>query len=757
MTARRIAALAIALSALIAFGKDLQPQPYYTDTVHLATRLLLDKHVRQRPDDYAAGLEWDNMISCRAWTNLINQFDISHSVFFQSDLDKFASMQTRIDDAMRAGDVSFVFEVYKVFAERYAERIDFATNLIEHGEFDFSVNEDYNWIRKKAPWPKTPAERDELWRKRIKNELLAQMIGRELVAEKAKLEEEKAAKKPKKSADEKKDKKSDGDDKEAKGDKDGDSEDKDAEKEPELTPKQNLLKRYQRYSQAFFTETDEESLLQRYLSAVAQAYDPHSDYMSPSSKEEFDMAMNLTLCGVGAVLQMDDGALKVERVMPGGPMAKDGRIKKGDKIIGVGQGNGPIEDILYKPMKKSIRKIRGPKGTKVVLEVMPASDSSGTRRRRITLVRDEIKLEDQAATGRVERVTLNGVTSVIGYVKFREFYGTMDKRPSDPKYRSCSQDINKYIGRFQEPGVEMDGFILDLRGNGGGSLREALLLTQLFCPDVVPVVQIREKSTLYVLPSFPDQPQFSCRKPMLVLIDRMSASASEIVAGALKDLGRAIVVGDHSTHGKGTVQTVMPMGDPKYGSMKITTARFYRINGSSTQEKGVEPDIFLPSVLDGLDTGESSLPNALPWTRIEPAHYRPVWDVQKYAPELARLSKERQAKSERFQRHLRAVNLFHESNERKTVPLEWNARMKLMREEREMREMDDTAALDDEETAEETALADSEEGKDAKDDVVLKEALNIIADLVRLTEGAEVPRPRQERMRLPAWLQAIGS
>ena len=738
--------LVFSLAVSAACGKDLQPQPYYGNVARRTLQMLQNYHVQQRQMDNAG---MDDEISRRAWTNLITHFDFTHSVFLQSDLDRFAPMQTRIDDALVSGDVSFAFEVYKVFAERYAERIAFATNLLEKGEFDFSVKEYYDWIRKDAPWPKTLEERDDLWRKRIKNELLAQTIGRELDAEKAKLDEEKAAKKA--AGKPKADKDGKADDAKDKEKKDSDEE---SPKEPELTPKQNLLKRYQRYAQAVFTETDEESILQRYLSAVAQAYDPHSDYMPPTSKEEFDMTMNLTLCGVGAVLQMDEGALKIERVMPGGPMAKDGRIKKGDKIVGVGQGNGPIEDILYKPMKKSIRKIRGPKDTKVVLEILPASDPSGTTRR-ITLVRDEIKLEDQAATGRVERVVSGGITNVFGYVKFREFYGTMDKRPSDPAYRSCAQDINKYIGRFQEPGTEMDGFVLDLRGNGGGSLREAVLLTQLFCPEVVPVVQIREVRNLYVLRSFPDQPQFSCRKPMVVLIDRFSASASEIVAGALKDLGRAIVIGDRTSHGKGTVQTVLPMGDAKFGSMKITTARFYRINGSSTQVKGVEADIFLPSTLDGLETGEDSLPNALPWTRIEPAYYRPVWDMQKYVPELSRLSKARQQESERFKRHLHAVELFRESHERKTVPLEWNARMKLMREEREMRKLDDATALDADETSDETAFAESEEGKEAKDDVVLQEAFNVLADLVRLTDGAEVPRPRQERISIPAWLKAL--
>jgi carboxyl-terminal processing protease len=410
---------------------------------------------------------------------------------------------------------------------------------------------------------------------------------------------------------------------------------------------------------------------------------------------------------------------------------------------------------MYKPMRKSIKKIRGPKGTRVTLEIVPRSDSSGATKKRIELVRDEIKLEDQAATGHVQKVVLGGVTNRFGYIKFREFYGTMDKKPSDPSYRSCSRDINAYIGRFQEPGSEMDGLVLDLRGNGGGSLREAVLLTQLFCPEIIPVVQIRETQNLYILPSFPDQPQFSCRKPMVVLIDRLSASASEIVAGALRDLGRAVVIGDTATHGKGTVQTVMPMGGERFGSMKITTARFYRINGSSTQLKGVPADIRLPSTLDGLDMGEDALENALPWSRIESAQYRPVWDVERYIPRLQQLSSVRVAKSERFQRHLKAVSLFREATKRKEVPLEYRARLSLMRQEREMRKLDDAQAYDDEESAEETALLQAEEGKAEKDDVVLQEAYHVLADLVRLSDGGEMPPARETNRGLPAWLRAL--
>ena len=731
---------------------DVKPQAHYGSVARRLVNMLEQHHVLQH--------RFDDEISRRAWTNLVTQYDPAHMIFLKSDLDRFAYMETQIDDALRAKDVSFGYEIYRVFCERLADRVNFVTNLLQTTEFDFSKEEEYRWSRKDAPWPQTREENDELWRKRIKNELLSQTLSRELDEEKAKQDEEKEKKAEKGLKGEK-------------GLKDDESvngtnalnavkglnavkSDKDKDEpppEPVLTPKENMIKRYRHYL-AVATEPDEETVLQRYLSAAASAYDPHSDYMSPTRKEDFDMDMNLTLCGVGAVLSFDpdDGTLKIQEVMPGGPMDKDGRIKKGDRIVGVGQGNDPIEDTTWKPMKKTIHKIRGKKGTKVVLEIVPRSDTSGATRKRIPIVRDEIKLDEgHAATGRVETVVLDGVTNTFGYAKLPSFYGTMDKRPNDPEYRSCSLDVGKYVAQFNRK--ETKGMILDLRGNGGGSLKEAVLLAQLFLQPS-PVVQIREARNLGVLPTFPDLPTFAYRKPLIVLIDRLSASASEIVAAVLQDTGRAIVIGDTQSHGKGTVQTVYPMGSEIFGSMKVTTARFYRINGSSTQVKGVASDIVLPSTLDGLDTGEDKLPNALPWTRVEPVRYSAVWNLGSYVPQLAARSEVRRAESAEWKRHLRAVELFRESAQRKTAPLERAARLKMMREEREMREMDDAEALDDDESPEDTAYAQSEEGKERKNDVVLDEALKVLADLVRLTDGKEAPPPPE--VRVPAWLRALG-
>ena len=730
---------------------DVKPQAHYGSVARRLVNMLEHHHVLQH--------RFDDEISRRAWTNLVTQYDPAHMIFLKSDLDRFAHMETQIDDALRAKDVSFGYEIYRVFCERLADRVNFVTNLLQTTEFDFSKEEEYRWSRKDAPWPQTREESDELWCKRIKNELLSQTLSRELDEEKAKQDEAKEKK------DLKGDKGLNGTNaldvvkgptgtnalNAVKGPKDGKEDE--PPPEPVLTPKENMIKRYRHYL-AVATEPDEETVLQRYLSAAASAYDPHSDYMSPTRKEDFDMDMNLTLCGVGAVLSFDpdDGTLKIQEVMAGGPMDKDGRIKKGDRIVGVGQGNDPIEDTTWKPMKKTIHKIRGKKGTKVVLEIVPRSDTSGATRKRIPLVRDEIKLDEgHAATGRVETVVLDGVTNTFGYAKLPSFYGTMDKRPNDPEYRSCSLDVGKYVAQFNRR--QTQGMILDLRGNGGGSLKEAVLLAQLFLQPS-PVVQIREARNLGVLPTFPDLPTFAYRKPLIVLIDRLSASASEIVAAVLQDTGRAIVIGDTQSHGKGTVQTVYPMGSEIFGSMKVTTARFYRINGSSTQVKGVASDIVLPSTLDGLDTGEDKLPNALPWTRVEPVRYSAVWNLGSYVPQLAARSEARRAENAEWKRHLRAVELFRESAQRKTAPLERAARLKMMREEREMREMDDAEALDDDESPEESAYAQSENGKERKNDVVLDEALKVLADLVRLTEGKEAPPPPE--VRVPAWLRALG-
>ena len=630
----------------------------------------------------------DDEISRRAWTNLVTFYDFDHSVFLKGDLDALAVRERRLDDEIKKGDVSFGYDVYNLYVRRLRERIDFATNLVLTAEWDFTTNETYRIRRKDAPWPATRADAEEHWRKRLKNECLVAKVNHDL--------------------------------------------DKSTNA---LNVAADLVKRYRQYA-ITLTEPDEEAVFQHYMSAIARAYDPHSDYMSPASKEDFDMEMNLTLCGVGAVLSMEDGALKIVEVMPGGPMDVDGRIKEGDKIVGVRQSDGEMEDIMWQPMRKSIKKIRGKKGTRGTLEIVPRSDSSGLVKKQIELVRDEIKLEDQAATGRVDTVSLGGVTNKLGYVYLPGFYGTMDRKPFDPGYRSAAMDVARILTDFNAEDVK--GLVLDLRGNGGGSLREAVLLSALFVPDG-PVVQIRDIRSVGCLPIPPGNP-VAFKRPMVVLTDRASASASEIVAGHLQDVGRAVVIGDVRTHGKGTVQTVSGLGPEKYGSCKITTARFYRVDGRSTQLEGVAADIHLPSLLDSLDIGEDKLTYALPFTRIRPAEYSLAWNMNKYGPTLLRLSDARLKADARYLRHVENVKGMKAISDRESVSLEYGARKAQMAADRELRELD--ADEDDEES--------SSKKKDKKrrrrnqrddDDVVLDEANRILMDLIRLTEGAELPRP----------------
>ena len=683
------------------------PQPYYGDIAQKVARVLPSVHLLQSP--------LNDEISQKAWTNLIDSLDIDHIYFLQSDIAAFTNMEFRIDDAVKAGDVSFPYEVYRVFCERVVERYSFVSNLLEKA-FSFTENETYSWKRKNVAWPANRAEQDEIWRKRVKNEYLVQLIGREI--------EKAAATNAAKTA--------------------ANAAATNAAKAvagaaatnapvPLLTVAENIDKRYKQFM-IVIQDMDEEAILQRYLSSIAMAYDPHSDYMSPMRKEDFDIDMNLSLCGIGAQLRSEDGAAKITEVIPGGPADRDKRdirLIAGDKIIGVGQGDGLVEDIVHLPLNKAVRKIRGEKGTKVVLNVIPASDPSGTTTKRVDLIRDEVKLEEQAATGHVARVTLkDGSFRTLGVLRLPAFYGTMDKRPNQPGFRSATVDVAKQIAAFN--GENVSGMILDLRNNGGGSLREAVSLTGLFVRSG-PVVQVREQRQIMVLPVPNMDPAMAFRKPMVVLINRTSASASEIVAGALQDYGRAVLVGDTQSHGKGTVQTVMPLGAEKMGSMKATTASFYRITGASTQRKGVASDIVIPSMLDGLDIGEDKLPGALPWTQVESALFIPVSDVVKFVPLLKEHSAKRLASNNRYARYCSLVRHARELNEKTEVSLELNARRKIMKAENELRKVED----DEMETA----------SKGAEDDVVLDEALNILSDLVDAAGGGDLPMETEGDLR----------
>ena len=694
------------------------------ETAMLVCGLLGEAHVLRKP--------FDERMSPAAWTNYIDSFDPQRIYFTAEDIDSFEPARTRYASLLRAGDLSFPSNVFARFVERVADRNAFAAKAAAE-EFDFDVDEDYLWRRKGEPWPHEGAEQDDLWRKRVKNTLLAARVS--FVIDRERKAEE-AARRAEKGEPEKKDEKKEK-----------------TEEEAVASAREDMLKSAERFLQ-ILRDSDEEFWLPRFYDSAALAYDPHSNYMSPASSEDFDIDMNLSLQGIGATLQTDDGACKIVEIVPGSPAERDEspeHLVRGDKIIAVAQGeDGEFVDIRHWPLYKSVRLIRGPKGSTVRLRVIPVSDPDTTKV--VTLVRDEIKLEEQAAAGRVETfLDDTGAERTLGYVKLPGFYSSMARTGagSDNTPRSATEDVARLLAQFNEEGAE--GMVLDLRGNGGGSLAEAVRLAGLFL-RTGPIVLVREgRGRPMALPD--NDPAVAFRKPVVVLVDRLSASASEIVAAALQDYGRAVVAGDVRTHGKGTVQTViaLPPGNGRLGSLKPTTALFYRVSGGSTQIRGVESDIRLPSVFETYpELGEDKLPGALRWTHIAPSSFRPVDSLVAVVPELRLRSEARLATNAVWQARARLFDRFAAFNSNRVVSLRYETRLERAREDAVLqREIAALASGEDAEALEAAgpdALPDEEKEEESRrkkrrsaseprvpgEDPVLDEALAILVDLVDL-------------------------
>ena len=694
------------------------------ETATLVCGLLGEAHVLRKP--------FDAKLSPAAWTNYIDSFDPQRIYFTAEDIASFEPARTRYASLLRAGDLSFPSNVFARFVERVADRNAFAAKAAAE-EFDFDGDEDYVWRRKGEPWTHEGAEQDDLWRKRVKNTLLAARVS--FVIDRERKAEE-AARRAEKGEPEKKDEKKEK-----------------TEDEAVASAREDMLKSAERFLQ-ILRDSDEEFWLPRFYDCAALAYDPHSNYMSPASSEDFDIDMNLSLQGIGATLQTDDGACKIVEIVPGSPAERDEspeHLVRGDKIIAVAQGeDGEFVDIRHWPLYKSVRLIRGPKGSTVRLRVIPVSDPDATKV--VTLVRDEIKLEEQAAAGRVDTfVDSTGAERTLGYVKLPGFYSSMARTGagSDNTPRSATEDVARLLAQFNEEGAE--GMVLDLRGNGGGSLAEAVRLAGLFL-RTGPIVLVREgRGRPMALPD--NDPAVAFRKPVVVLVDRLSASASEIVAAALQDYGRAVVAGDVRTHGKGTVQTViaLPPGDGRLGSLKPTTALFYRVSGGSTQIRGVESDIRLPSVFETYpELGEDKLPGALRWTHIAPSSFRPVDSLAAVVPELRLRSEARLATNAVWQARARLFDRFAAFNSNRVVSLRYETRLERAREDAVLqREIAALASGEDAEALEAAgpdALPDEEKEEESRrkkrrsaseprvpgEDPVLDEALAILVDLVDL-------------------------
>jgi carboxyl-terminal processing protease len=562
--------------------------------------------------------------------------------FLQSDVEDFEPYRHRLDDLTRRNlDTTPAYEIFNRFYERLEQRVAYAEKLLKNEKFEFEADERVVLDRRKLPYPKDLAEAKKLWRERLRYEYLQEKLNKE---------------------------------------------------KPENIVT-TLTRRYHR-NLRMFADWDSGDVLQTYLTALAQVYDPHSDYMGKPQMDAFAMGMNLALEGIGAELQSPDGYCTIRKLMPGGPAEKSGKIKEKDRIVAVAQGNEPPVDVVDMTLTKVVQLIRGPKGTEVRLTIIPADAADSSVRRVVSLVRDKIKLEDQAAKAKVfDLPGENGEALRLGVLDLPSFYSTMDLGGTEERsdFKSCSADVARLLRKLKEEKVQ--GLILDLRRNGGGSLDEAIRIAGFFIKSG-PVVQVRDSEGRTSVKDDRDA-RVLYTGPLVVLTSRFSASASEIVAAALQDYGRAVVVGDASTHGKGTVQapsllrafmlaSTVVTNDP--GMLKYTVSKFYRANGESTQLKGVLPDIILPSVISrSTDVGESALENALPWDTIESAQFDRVNLVEPYREELLNRSKARLAKSKDFEYVREDIQQFEKMQADKSISLNEQQRLK-EKEEAEARQ-----------------------------------------------------------------------
>jgi carboxyl-terminal processing protease len=667
----------------------LVPDPLYGRISRLVANALPSMHLTRAP--------LDDTVATNAFVLYINSLDFDHSIFLATDIERFQAQAPQLDNRLRNGDVAFAFEVFECYRERLRNRVTFVNQRLEQ-KFDLNQTDDYLWKRKTAPWPSSEAEWNQIWGQKVRNEYITRIVSRQLADEKSATSNA-APETPTLLTN-------------------GLNRITDQENAL-LAPTEFIRKRYEHYL-GVIEDADAEWVLQTYLSAFFHAYDPHSDYLSVSSTEDFDIGMKLSLVGIGAILSSEDGAAKIERLIPGGPADRDGQLKPGDKIIAVAQGTNEPVDVLHWPLTKTVRLIRGEKGTPVTLTILPVGDAGGARTTTLQLIRDEVQLEEQAAKGQVEKITHDGHTHSLGVIVLPTFYVDLKSKLNEGEsFRSASRDVAQIVSDMKTGGVE--GIVLDLRNNGGGSLAEAVEMTGLFLP-AGPLVQVKEIRGTQAL-SDPD-PGVLWNGPLIVLVNRQSASASEILAAALQDYGRALIVGDSKTHGKGSVQSLVNLDqrDPRLGSVKLTTASFHRITGYSTQRHGVTPDIRVSSLLDGLEVGEEFLPHALTATRVPPLLFRPSNRVAGIAPLLHTRSEARQQGSHAFKNHREMMAKLAEQQAAQSISLNYNKRLALARTETDLQQLQDDIE----------AGAENPESP-IKGDIVLPETLFILSDWISLT------------------------
>jgi carboxyl-terminal processing protease len=551
--------------------------------------IIAHEHYRRAPlDDHLSSLILDRYLDA---------IDGGRSYFYASDIAEFERYRYELDDAIKTGDVEPAFVIFRRYQQRSRERMAYAIDLLNKKP-DFDIDESFNFDREKEPWPANATEMNELWRKRVKNDALSLVTA--------------------------------------------------GKQWPEVTD--ILRKRYEHVAKRM-DQSKPDDVFEAFMNAFVLSLDPHSNYFSARNSEEYNIQMSLSYEGIGASLQLTDDYVTVIDVIAGGPAALSGKLAANDRITAVGEGKtGELADVIGWRLDDVVQKIRGPGGSLVRLQLLPAGAAPGSVQKVVEFTRNRVSLENQAAHKAMRIVTRNGHEVKVGIITVPSFYQDYDASRAGAKdYRSTTRDVQRLISELRKDGADV--LIMDLRANGGGYLPEAESLTGLFI-DRGPVVQLRDTSGHIEIDDDPN-PAIFYSGPLIVLVDRFSASASEIFAGAIQDYGRGLIVGQQ-TYGKGTVQNAHPLNytifgrKPELGQLNVTIGKYYRITGESTQDRGVTPDIALPSLIDANEVGESTRDRALPWDHIEPAAFRVEGDLKPIASSLEKLHEERTAGSADF-------------------------------------------------------------------------------------------------------------
>jgi len=645
---------------------NLSPTDHQQKVTIVVSTILEKYHYRK--------MQINDSVSSVIFDNYVEGFDPNKVYFTQADIDGFQKYRYTMDDDLQSGDLTAAFEIYNVFYKKYKARNEYALELIQQ-DFDYSKEEKLMLNREKAAWAKNEEELDEYWRKYIKNEKLSRII-----------------------------------------------DDTDEEKVNE-----NLSKRYENLLN-WLTKFKSDDVFQIYMNSLSEVFDPHTNYFLPITYDNFMIGMSQSLEGIGASLQTENEYTKIAEILPGGPAFKSKLLYKDDRIIGVAQGDdGEWVDIIGWRLDEAVKIIRGPKGSVVRLRILKGEDGLNAEPVEISLVRDKIKIEEQAPTEEVMTIYRGSKPYRIGVITVPSFYLDFEGiRKGDPDYKSTTKDVKKLLVKLQ--GDSINAILLDLRNNGGGSLAEAIELTGLFIPEG-PVVQIKNTTGKVEVQDDEDSKMYY-DGPLGVLINRFSASASEIFSGAIQDYRRGIVIGEQS-YGKGTVQNLLdvdrflPAWEEKPGQVKMTIAKFYRVTGSSTQNKGVTPDIELPSRFSAEEFGESAMPSALPWDKITSTEFKTMNMVDDQVLQILANEHQKRLKSDP---HL--IELINENQDFKEMQDTREVSLNLENRKKEKAEREKINA-DREELYGTLREGETDEvifeGSEVKD-AYLREGLNIIAD-----------------------------